>query len=408
MAASVAFRSLRRARVVLGCVVGLVGLLTGCGAESPGDTSVQGGSVPSPKGDLYEPPSPLVRAAPGKLIWAEKVDLELDPPSTVWRILYHSRDRDDRDIAVSGFALVPNAPIPEGGRSVYAWGHGTAGVADRCAPSREVRENLPPPGGQQLERGAVVVATDYAGLGTPGAPTSTDGLAEGRAVLDSVRAVADLPNVGAIGDVVMAGHSQGGRAVLFAAEIAPKYASELNLVGVAAVAPGVELPQLVDHLSTSPFKGAVLIGAMGLRASHPDLDLSTVLTSTSIADLRRIERECVDATVSRYRSLATDDVITRAPSSVPEVKRLLEQSSPGASSPGVPVFIAHGDEDRQVPVVLSERLEEKYCGLDAAVARRVYRGQGHDEIIDAVTDELLAFISDRLDHKPATDTCGGP
>ena len=197
---------------------------------------------------------------------------------------------------------------------MYAWAHGTVGLGDQCAPSHDVRENLPPYGGQQLERGAVLVATDYEGLGTPGVPTSTVAVAEGHAVLDSIRAVAELPNVGPLGDVVLAGHSQGGRAALFAAEIAPKYAPELHLVGAAALAPGVELPALVDYLVASPGTGIVLIGAIGLQAGYPDLDLSTVFTPTAIADIPRVETECVDATVARYQSVTTNDVIRQAPS----------------------------------------------------------------------------------------------
>ena len=64
-------------------------------------------------GDLYSPPDPLDPAPPGTLIWAEEVGgLQLNPPASVWRMLYHSRSRDDRDIAVSGFAIVPTAAIP--------------------------------------------------------------------------------------------------------------------------------------------------------------------------------------------------------------------------------------------------------------------------------------------------------
>ena len=189
--------------------------------SSPSSSSVPVSTTPpSPPGDLYRPPDPLQAGEPGTLIWAEKVEgLELNPPATVWRMLYHSRSEQDRDIAVSGFAVVPTA-APEGERGVYAWAHGTVGLGDECAPSHEVRDNLPPFGGQQIERGAVLVATDYEGVGTPGVPTFS-GVAEGQAVLDSVRATTALPNVGSTGAVVVAGHSQGGPAALFAAEIAP-------------------------------------------------------------------------------------------------------------------------------------------------------------------------------------------
>ena len=55
---------------------------------------------------------------------------------------------------------------------MYAWAHGTVGIGDQCAPSHEIRDNLPPFGGLQVERGAVLVATDYEGIGTPGLPSN--------------------------------------------------------------------------------------------------------------------------------------------------------------------------------------------------------------------------------------------
>ena len=326
------------------------------------DASTPSAGVPSPPGDLYEPPDPLPLAPPGTLIWAKQFKgLPLNPPATIWRILYHSESRTGQDIAVSGFAVVPTAPAPDGDRPVYAWAHGTAGLGDQCAPSHEIRDNLPPFGGQQVERGAVLVATDYEGLGTPGPATGSVALAEAHAVLDSIRAIASLPGVGALGDVVVAGHSQGGAAALLSAEQAPKYAPELNLVGVAALAPGVELPALVDHLADSPSRGLVVIGANGFKAAYPKLALSDVLTPKTIADTAEVQSECTDAIVERYRSLPTNDVVKGVPTSSAELRRILERNSPGTIAPHVPVFIGVGNDDEQVPPTLSEQLGAKYC-----------------------------------------------
>ncbi len=397
---------------LMGLVGALVLLMVACSStdeaepttSSIADTEVTE-AIASPPGDFYAPPDPLPEEAAGTLIWAEEVGgIDLNPPATVWRILYHSRSEQDRDIAVSGFALVPTAPAPEGDRAVYGWAHGTVGQGDQCAPSHEVRDNLPPYGGQQVERGAVLVATDYEGVGTPGVPTTTDGVAEGHAVLDSVRAVAALPDVGPVGDVVLAGHSQGGVAVLFAGELAPTYAPELDLVGIVGLAPGGELPTLADAVAVSPYRGLVLIGASGMRAGNPDLDLSTVLTPDALADLGRVESECLDATIERYQ----DDpggVTTRPPSSVPEIERLLEANSPGSNPISTPIFLGHGDADQQVPPAISERIGARYCALGADLIRRTYPGQDHDEVIDAAADDVLAFVTARYDHDPAESEC---
>ena len=385
----------------------LSGVLIAAAPRTPAIAHAATGSagVPSPPGDLYEPPHPLPIAPPGTLIWAKKVKgLTLNPPATIWQILYHSQNRTGHDIAVSGFAIVPTAPAPDGDRPVYAWAHGTAGLGDQCAPSHQIRDNLPPFGGQQVERGAVLVATDYEGLGTPGVPTGPVGLAEAHAVLDSIRAVATLPGVGTPGKVVVAGHSQGGAAALMSAEQAPAYAPELNLVGVAALAPGIELPALVDHLTTSPTRGLAVIGAFGFKAAYPTLRLSDLLTPKAIADTATVASECTDAIIERYRSQPARSVLKR----VPERRRsraILEDNSPGAIAPHVPVFIGVGDGDEQVPPTLSERLAEKYCAAGATLARHVYPGQDHDGVIDAANDDVLAFLTARYEQEPALSDC---
>ena len=103
-----------------------------------------------------------------------------------------------------------------------------------------------------LARGYVVAATDYPGLGTPGVHPYLIGESEGRAVLDWVRAVRDLPNSGASGRFAVWGHSQGGHAALYTGEIAARYAPELKLVGVAAAAPATYLIELFDSDKSSP------------------------------------------------------------------------------------------------------------------------------------------------------------
>src|SRR4051794_3974228 len=102
-------------------------------------------------------------------------------------MLYHSRDRGGRDIAVSGFVVVPQGRAPASGRPVYAWAHDNVGLGDRCAPSKRMADNLPLYGAALIKRGIVLVATDYEGLGPAGDHPYLVGDSEAHAVLDSVR-----------------------------------------------------------------------------------------------------------------------------------------------------------------------------------------------------------------------------
>lgn len=358
-----------------------------------------------PSGDFYTPPNPMGSAEPGTLIWAERIELELNPPATVWRILYHSRSEQDEDIAVSGFVVVPEAAPPADGRDVFAWAHGTVGMGDQCAPSRAVRDNLPPFGGMQVERGSVLVATDYAGLGTPGVPTYAEGDAEARAVLDSVRASRELPGVGAIDDVVVAGHSQGGAAALLASEIVGTYAPELTLVGSVALAPGAVLPSFVDGLLATTQKGLVLIGASGLRAGHPEIDLGASLTPAALADLTQVEAECVDETVARYEDVPLESIVSQLPSEVNEIADLLQDNAPGSQPIAVPVLIAQGLNDLPVQVEVSAHLVDLYCTLGADVSVRMYPNADHMGVFDVAAPDVLAFITASYQHGAPLNDC---
>ncbi len=148
--------------------------------------------------------------------------------------------------------------------------------------------------------------------------------------------------------------------------------------------------------------------AISLRAAYPDLDLASVFTPTAIADIPRIETECVDTTVARYASTPSSEFITRNPSTVSEVQQVLEANSPGTMSPKVPIFIGHGTSDEQVPVDLSARLGAKYCTVGAAVDRRTYPGADHMGVIDAANDDVLAFITDVFEHHRALNSCRPP
>ena len=187
--------------------------------------------------DVEPPPSPLPAAAPGTLIRAEPIGAPAG--ARAWRILYHSRALDGRDVAESGLVVAPTGPAPAGGRPVMSWAHGTSGLADTCAPSRAAdAASAVPYVADLLARGYVVAAADYEGLGTPGPHPYLVGPSEGRSVLDAARAARHVDGAGAGRTVVVAGHSQGGQAAVFAGELARRYAPDLDVRGVGRARTG--------------------------------------------------------------------------------------------------------------------------------------------------------------------------
>ena len=173
--------------------------------------------------------------------------------AAAYRILYRSTGLSGEPIVVSGMVVIPQGDPPPGGRPIVAWAHPTTGVAPRCAPSlARVRFQMIQGLRDMVERGYVVTATDYPGLGTPQTHPYLVGDSEGRAVLDSVRAARALPDAQAGSRFAVWGHSQGGQAALYTGLLAKGYAPDLQLVGVAAAAPATELSTLMrDDLGTS-------------------------------------------------------------------------------------------------------------------------------------------------------------
>jgi acetyl esterase/lipase len=396
-------RFLASASALLLSIVGFA-VLSACGSS----THAGSAGPPAPTGDLYQPPKPLPRRPPGTLIWAEQVPLPLKPPATVWRILYHSRNLAGKDVAVSGFAIVPTSAAPNGGRPVFAWAHGSAGQADRCAPSHDVTSNLPPYGGLLVARGAALVATDYEGLGTPGEPTPYVGIAEGHAVLDSVRATRQLPGTGRLGPVLLAGQSQGGGAALWAAQLARAYAPRLDIRGVVALAPAAQLTTIMKSLGKAPFNqylGEALWAVDGLDAGYPALNLASRLTRAARANLAQVRTECTTETIARWRGRPVSAVFARDPLSIHALVKVLDENSPGATDPHVPILLAQGGRDGQIPVSVSAELEARYCKLGATVSRRVYGGADHDGVIDAAGKDVLAWILDRIRRRPVPSSC---
>jgi pimeloyl-ACP methyl ester carboxylesterase len=394
-------------------------LLAACsgGHASPGRPS-GGAAAPAaapevPPASFYQVPDPLPAGRPGVLIRSLPIAGSPQVPgSRAWAILYHSHSLDGHDLAVSGTVLAPPGAAPPGGRPVLAWGHGSSGLADRCAPSRfgfGAGGAFGPAGnvllGQLLERGLVVAATDYQGLGTPGLAEAAIGLAAGHAVLDAARATQQLPGAGASGRVVLAGHSEGGHAALWAAELAAAYSSELQVAGAAALAPGADLPALVRLAGDRPAGLAsapmYLVVAWSDAYHLPPSALSVLLPAGRVA-AARVRSSCIDelAAGPPVAAVRPTDLLKVAPWPV-----LLERNTPGHATTKVPLLLAQGTNDERVPAASNHSLAARLCRAGDRVQLRPYPNVNHMGILDAAGDDLLAWLGDRLTGRPARSTC---
>jgi alpha-beta hydrolase superfamily lysophospholipase len=176
-------------------------------------------------------PAAATAAAPGTLSAANPV-VDTPPGAQAWRIRYWTTSDRGKPIEVTGMVVAPREEIPATPRPVIAWAHGTSGVVQRCAPSLDTDFFGVTPGAfEAIQRGFVVVAPDYPGLGSPMPHDYLGGISTANAVLDAVRAARNIPGAAAGARFVVWGESQGGHAALWTGQRARSYAPDLALVG---------------------------------------------------------------------------------------------------------------------------------------------------------------------------------
>ena len=353
---------------------------------------------------FYRLPSELPPAQPGTVIRTEPY--RAFPGARAQKVLYHSRALDGTDIAVSGVVISPVGAAPSGGRPVVSWAHGTHGIADVCAPSRRVDWVSHLPAVRELiSQGFVVVATDYEGLGTAGVHPYLVGESEGRGALDIVRAARHLPRVGAGNRTFIYGHSEGGQGALFAGEIAPSYAPELQILGIIAGAPAAEIEAMLPAAAGTPSTvGYVVMAVAGAHAAYPNVKVSDVLTPRAIAQSKVLHTDCFEAVLKEFRE-PVGDVIAQDPADVPSLAEIMARETAGNVPSAAPLFVFQGTDDVVIFKAFTDMYVEQSCSIGNTVEYKSYDGIGHYHEVDASKADVLTWITGRLNGEPAPNTC---
>ena len=226
------------------------------------------GSEPFEGDDFYAVPDPLPGGGPGTLLRYAPIDgVPID--GSAYRIMYLSESLAGEPIAVTGVAAVPSGAPPEGGRPVFSGAHGSSGVADQCAASTDPNR--------------------IAEMGVPSTPATSSSTPTTRdsARLDVIpsssaraRHAACSTRRGRCANSRRerqhqrgpGGLSQGGHSALWAGQLAPEWAPELEVFGIIAAEPVTELEELFDsgHEPEVFLRGATVQLLAGYAAAYPD------------------------------------------------------------------------------------------------------------------------------------------
>lgn len=342
--------------------------------------------------------------AAGSLLRADAYAEGTVPAGMAIRVLYATYDATGTAVAASAVVYVPysttSAQLP-----VVVWAHSETGSTQGCAPS-VIGEAA---GGlsvvpQLLAAGYAVIAPDYPGLGTAGVPSYLVGVAEGRSLLDAVRAAAQIPGL-RLGSVALWGHSQGGHAALWAAQLAADYAPGVKIAGVAVDGPVVDPAALLAGSPTSDRASQLLAS---YAANYPEVLVSDYLDPGQRAVATETAHRCGGAGWAMQNWVSVAGVGPNwlaSPAQGPLAARLA-QNIPTTTS--APLLVTQGDADQVITRQSTDAWVAWLCRAGQSVDYRTYPGLGHQSPARADSPQLpavQAWLGDRFAGRTAQTTC---
>ena len=419
--------------VVAGCLVGIAGSADAAAhaahparaahvAKRAGHARHELAVPAGPSGAaFYAPPESLVAGGPaGTPVWQRPAVAPVALPQAAATVdfIYRSVSVLGSPNVDSASLMVPKGTPPAGGWPTVVWNHITTGSADICAPSEatpgstELNDmTLPDPMlGLLLSAGIAVVRPDDEGIGTPGPHPYLMGPSLGRSAVDAMRA-ARLLDPALSRRYALAGHSEGGIAALFAGQLAPRLAPDLDLRGVVAAAPPSNISLLMKGLAFDPVAGAGTSSLAGLilaGAAAADPHLWTLyrdggLSAQALALMPDVERRCFNdlSKNDSWGGIAPDQI--PGPNAGPaeaELYPLIDESDPKTVRipRDIPISLYQGMLDAPVPFPFTAQLANTLQSNGMDVALQLYPTATHPTLTDLneAGPAIAAWLEARL------------
>lgn len=383
--------------------------------------ALAGPSYPAADPDpFYSVAHDLTAVRPGEVLKVQQMPpLDVFPyvggplPADVFRVQFRSVNSADAPIAAVTTLLVPHHREPDA--PLFSFQQITNGLGTRCAPSKALYTTDPlliiREGWQfreYVERGWVVAIPDHLG------PTSAYGASRlgGHIVLDGIRAARNVTEAGvANSKVVMMGYSGGGVATGWAAALAPSYAPELPIVGVAQGGVPMNLEKMVDIVGVDPHPafGLLMAAAIGLEREYPDrITFSSHLTPVGLLLRDAVANACTNELLFYGFGRRVGEVVHSASLiNDPGAREVLRENSLEffGGVPNAPVFEWHSPTDLLIPLDSIDATLSRYCRAGTPVQSVLTPAPEH--LGAAEEGRLLAidFLAARLQGAPVPSTC---
>lgn len=292
------------------------------------------------------------------------------------------------------------------------------GVASTCRPSYTLQagdaSNTTANADETLmldyvQQGFTVVTSDYEG------PTDDYGAGHesGYGTLDAIRAAQHelglQPGTTPVGVV---GYSGGSIASEWASELQPKYAPELDIIGVAEGGIPVDYIHTIDYINgSSGWAGAIPAVSLGLIRAYK-LDLAKIASPQGMQIYKQVERGCLNP--SAYPGLKLEDLL--APQykdwkKVPIFVKIFNNSIMSeAGTPKEPLLMGVGNVDGTGDGVMIakdvQQLAYTYCTRNVPVQFHIYSNSDHVQAAPQFEAQAVQFLQALYAGQTVANECG--
>lgn len=329
--------------------------------------------------------------------------LSVTGAGAAYRILYSTTNQHGAPAVSTAAVFVPHTPPPPGGYPVIAWAHGTVGLGDDCTPSalpRTARDNEYL--SHWLDQGYAIVASDYAGLGTPGLMSYLNSVTTAHGVIDSVIAAHKM-DIPMSPKWAIVGQSQGGGAAVSSARWATEFSagSGLDYRGVVATGTPANIQKFVAQAGPDlqlPELGAVANAytayiLAALREARPDLDIDRVLSPAGLNAADRAETVCVHPLTDELADLSPAAMFSAPLLSIPGIEQALNDfMGTPVSGYDRPIFLGVGLLDRDVPPASTLAFYDQLVAANQNVELRIYPEDDHSGTVLASLADSTPFL----------------
>jgi len=206
------------------------------------------------------------------------------------------------------------------------------------------------------------------------------------------------------------GHSQGGHSALWTGIVAPKYAPDVKLVGVAAIAPAANMNDILQ-INQAADKRLGPYVAMAYSQFYPDVTFEEALRPEARGAARQIVNLCgfspADDPQQIAALMATFDGPALATSTNKAlVARLTQNTADRAIA--APLVIAQGLMDVVVPPAATDVYVGQRCAAGQRLEYWTFATRDHGSIVRPGTpldDPLAAWTKARFSDEPQGSGC---